>query len=102
RIPMLLQRFLTALVLAPLAILIILWPSTAVFALIVSVAFLAAWWEWAQLSGLHNRAAQIGLLLLATAVFALLWWLHGTAVTPLLLAAGVAWWLLACVWLRHF
>jgi phosphatidate cytidylyltransferase len=99
---MLLQRFLTALVLAPLAILIILWPSTAVFALIVSVAFLAAWWEWAQLSGLHNRAAQIGLLLLATAVFALLWWLHGTAVTPLLLAAGVAWWLLACVWLRHF
>ena len=99
---MLLQRFLTALVLAPVAILIILLPSTAVFALIVSVAFLAAWWEWAQLSGLHDRASQVGLLVLATLVFALLWWLHGTAITPLLLGAGVAWWLLACVWLRHF
>ncbi len=99
---MLLQRTLTALVLTPLAILIILLPSTAVFALIVSVAFLAALWEWAQLSGLENRAWQIGLLVVATLVFALLWWLRGTAITPLLLAAGVAWWLLACLWLRHF
>ena len=99
---MLLQRTLTALVLAPLVILIILLSSTAVFALIVSVAFLAALWEWAQLSGLHSRPSQVGLLLMAALVFALLWWLQGTAITPLLLAAGIAWWLLACLWLRHF
>lgn len=99
---MLLQRFLTALVLAPLAILIILLSSNPVFAVIVSLAFLAAWWEWAKLGGLGNASARIGLLLVATVVFALLWWFRNTALTPLLLLAGVAWWLLACVWLRHF
>ncbi len=46
---MLLQRTLTALVLAPLVILIILLPPTGVFAPIAALAFLAAWWEWAQL-----------------------------------------------------
>lgn len=99
---MLLQRTLTALVLTPLAILIILLPSTAVFALIVSAAFLAALWEWAQLSGLRSRAGKIGLLLGAALVFALLWWLRDSVLTPLMLAAGLAWWLMACVWLRHF
>ncbi|MGH8157596.1 MAG: CDP-archaeol synthase [Rhodanobacter sp.] len=99
---MLLQRTLTALVLAPLVILIILLSSTAVFAVIVTLAFLAALWEWTQLSGLKSRPWRIGLLLVATLVFALLWWAHTTALTPLMLAVGVAWWLLACVWLRHF
>ena len=99
---MLLQRFLTALVLAPLAILIILLPPTAVFAAIVALAFLAALWEWTQLAGLKSQPWRIGLLLLATGAFALLWWVRASVWTPLLLAAGVAWWLLACLWLRHF
>ncbi|MHB1058128.1 MAG: phosphatidate cytidylyltransferase [Rhodanobacter sp.] len=99
---MLLQRVLTALVLAPLAILIILLPPTAVFAAIVALAFLGALWEWTQLSGLKSRAWRIGLLILAAGMFALLWRAHATAFTPWLLAAGVAWWLLACLWLRHF
>lgn len=99
---MLLQRTLTALVLAPLAILIILLSSNPVFALIVSAAFLVAWWEWAKLSGLVGAPARTALLLAATVVFALLWWCRNTALTPVLLLAGVAWWLLACLWLRHF
>jgi phosphatidate cytidylyltransferase len=99
---MLLQRVLTALVLAPLAILIILLPPTVVFAGIVAVTFLAALWEWAQLSGVQSRAARIGLLAVATGVVTLLWCVHATAATPWLLAIGVAWWLLACLWLRHF
>ncbi len=99
---MLLQRTLTALVLAPLVILLILLSSTAVFAVIASVAFLAAMWEWTQLSGLKSRSGCIGLLVVTACVFALLWWARDTALTPLSLAAGVAWWLLACLWLRHF
>ncbi|HEY1589345.1 MAG TPA: phosphatidate cytidylyltransferase [Rhodanobacter sp.] len=99
---MLLQRTLTALVLAPLVILIILLSSSTVFALISAAAFLAALWEWAQLSGLKHRFARIGLLIAATIVFVLLWCGHAGMATPLLLAAGVAWWLLACLWLRHF
>jgi len=58
---MLLQRILTALVLAPLAILIILLPPTGIFATIVALAFLAAWWEWAELSGLSSRPWRIAL-----------------------------------------
>lgn len=99
---MLLQRTLTALVLAPLVILIILLSSNAVFAVIVTLAFLAALWEWTQLSGLKSQSWRIGLLVAAALVFASLWQAHATALTPLLLMAGVAWWLLACLWLRHF
>lgn len=99
---MLFQRILTALVLAPLAILIILLPPTRIFSAIVALAFLAAWWEWAQLSGLKNRSWRIVLVLAAAGVFALLWRAQAPIVTPLLLALGVAWWLLACLWLRHF
>ncbi len=99
---MLLQRILTALVLAPLAILIILLPDNGIFGAIVALAFLAAWWEWAQLSGLRHRGGRIALLVVATGVFILLWLAHGTAWTPWLLAAGVAWWLVACLWLRRF
>lgn len=99
---MLLQRILTALVLAPLAILIILLPATGIFGAIVALAFLAAWWEWAQLSGLKNRSARIVLLLAAAGVFILLWLVRGSAWTPWLLAVGVAWWAVACLWLRHF
>ncbi|TAL89407.1 MAG: CDP-archaeol synthase [Rhodanobacter sp.] len=99
---MLLQRILTALVLAPLVILIILLPSTGIFGAIVALAFLAAWWEWAQLSGLRSRGGCIALLVVTAAVFIMLWLVHDTAWTPWLLAAGVAWWLLACLWLRRF
>jgi phosphatidate cytidylyltransferase len=99
---MLLQRILTALVLAPLAILIILLPDTGIFGAIVAVAFLAAWWEWAQLSGLKGVASRLVLLVVAAGVFVLLWLVHGSAWTPWLLAAGVAWWVVACLWLRHF
>jgi len=98
---MLLQRVLTAVVLAPLAILIILWPSTPVFAAIVALAFLAASWEWTAISGIANGTSRLGLLLPAAVLFALLWPVH-IALTPWLLAIGVAWWLLACLWLRHF
>ncbi|MDE2155838.1 MAG: phosphatidate cytidylyltransferase [Xanthomonadaceae bacterium] len=99
---MLLQRTLTALVLAPLVILIILLSSTAVLALIAAAVFLAAWWEWIRLSGLDRTSWCIAGSIVAAAMFALLWRVHATALTPLLLAAGVAWWLLACLWLRHF
>lgn len=99
---MLLQRTLTALVLAPLVILIILLSSTTVFAMIAATAFLVALWEWAQLSGLKNQSARIGLLIAAVIVFAMLWYGHAGITTALLLTAGVAWWLLACLWLRHF
>jgi phosphatidate cytidylyltransferase len=98
---MLLQRTLTALLLAPLAIGVILLPPTWLFALVVVVVFLAALWEWTRLSGLRNRQVRGVLLGVALLVFALLWWQMAALRWPLLVA-GVAWWVLACVWLKHF
>lgn len=99
---MLLQRTLTALLLAPLTILVILLPPTWLFAPVVALAFLAALWEWTRLSGLRNRPVRGALLAVALVVLALLWWLRATVLWPALLIAGVAWWVLACVWLRNF
>jgi phosphatidate cytidylyltransferase len=98
---MLLQRVLTALLLAPLVIALILFVPTLWFAVAVAVAFLAALWEWGALSGLKNHLLRSALLLLAALVLWALWSLRLTAGTGVVLA-GVAWWLLVCVWLRHF
>lgn len=99
---MLLQRTLTALLIAPLAILLILWPSTAIFAALVALAFLAALAEWTLLAGLTSRIVRGGLLALAAVLFALLWLGRDSALWPMLIGVGVAWWLFACLWLRHF
>jgi phosphatidate cytidylyltransferase len=101
---MLLQRTLTALLLAPLVILVVLLPPswTWLFALVVALALLAGLWEWTRLSGLRHRPLRGVLLGAALALFALLWWLRATVLWPALLVVGVAWWALACLWLKHF
>lgn len=98
---MLRQRVFTALLLAPLAIAIILLPPTPWFALVIAVVFLGALEEWTHLAGVQKPAMRMALLVLAAALFALLWLAHGGASTALLVL-GVAWWLVACQWLRHF
>lgn len=100
---MLRQRVITALLLAPLAILLILLLPTSVFACLLAAAFLAATWEWSRLAGMTSRVARGVLLGFALLVFIALWVLQGTPwLWPAVIAAGVAWWLLVCVWLRHF
>ena len=100
---MLRQRVITALLLAPLAILLILLLPTSVFAGLLAIAFLAAAWEWTRLAGMRSRVARgvaLGVVLIA---FAALWSLRDVAwLWPTLIVIGVAWWVLVCVWLRHF
>lgn len=98
---MLRQRVLTALLLAPLAIAIILLLPTPWFAAVIAVLFLGALEEWTHLAGVRNPAMRMALLVLAAVVFVLLWRMHDEAST-LLLVLGMAWWLAACLWLRHF
>jgi phosphatidate cytidylyltransferase len=99
---MLLQRTLTALLLAPLVILLILLAPTGVFAAIVAIAFLAAMWEWTRLSGLNSMPAQVALLAITAALFALCWLVRGQVWWPVLIGAGVSWWIVSGQWLRHF
>ena len=99
---MLRQRVLTSLLLAPLVIALIIWAPTTLFAFVVAGAFLAALWEWAALSGLKSYALRSALLALAALALAGLWLLRESPLGIAVIVLGVAWWLLVCVWLRHF
>ena len=99
---MLLQRTLTALLLAPLVIGLILLTPTWLFAPIVAIAFLAAMWEWTRLSGLKDTLPRGALLAFTTVLMVLCWLARDTVWWPLLLGIGVAWWIVVGQWLRHF
>ncbi|QAU23508.1 phosphatidate cytidylyltransferase [Dyella sp. M7H15-1] len=100
---MLRQRVLTALLLAPFVILLILLLPTSLFAWLLAGAFLAASWEWTRLAGMKNRTHRGVAMGIVTALFVVLWLLRTSAwLWPALMIAGIAWWLLVCVWLRHF
>lgn len=101
---MLLQRILTALILTPLAVAIILLSPDRVFALVVAVVFLGAQWEWTQLCGVGHVAARTGMLALTLLVLAALWWARATTpyLWPAVIAVGIAWWLASLAWLRSY
>jgi len=92
------QRVITALILAPLAILAVLMLPTPAFAVLIAALMLLGVWEWSRLSGVKPRGIRAVLLLPHVLVLVLLWWLGERA---LLLAAalGVAWWLFSLLWL---
>lgn len=71
---MLFQRILAALILTPLAVVVILFPPNWLFALIVAAVFLGAQWEWTCLSGVRNTAARAIMLAVTLLVMAVLWW----------------------------
>lgn len=98
---MLLHRILTAAILMPLAVVIILLPPTWLFALIAAAVFLAAEWEWTGLCGLRSRAARVGMLAFTLVLLAVLWWARATPWLWLaVMLVGVLWWLTSLAWLR--
>lgn len=99
---MLLQRTITALLLAPLVIGLILFAPTWLFAPIVAIAFLAAMWEWTRLSGLKPTLPRAALLALTVLLLVLCWVGRDTAWWSGLIVLGVIWWIVVGQWLRHF
>ena len=96
------QRILTALILIPIAIAIILLLPTPAFAVIVALVFLMAQWEWTRLIGVPDITTRVGSVLICALLFAGLWWLRDHTIWWLVIGAGMFWWLLAMLWLRHF
>jgi phosphatidate cytidylyltransferase len=99
---MLKQRTLTALALIPLALMIILLPPTWLFAAIISIALLGALWEWTNLCGLTSPVSRGAVLAVGAALFLALWLVQSPGLLHLIIAAGVAWWVLAYLWLQNF
>jgi phosphatidate cytidylyltransferase len=94
-------RVATALVLAPLAIAMVLWAPTPLFAALAGAAMLLALWEWTRLARLPSRPLRALVVALAASLMAALWWSRSPDLMLIAVAVGVAWWLIAMVWLRH-
>lgn len=93
------QRVITALLLAPLVLGAILFLPTSYLMPLVAAALLGGLWEWTRLIGIHSPVARTLILLAHAALMAWLAW-RGGPLFELVALAGVAWWLLALVWLR--
>ena len=101
-------RLLAALIMAPVAILSVLFVSTPVLAALSAVLFLAALWEWLKLADVDDTLARTILLACNLALMVALVWGSRSAqggsfaLLQLVIVIGVAWWLLAMLWLRHY
>lgn len=100
---MLKQRIITAVVVAPIALALVLWAPGWLFAGAMALLVLAGTWEWAALAGFPLPAARAAL----TAGMAVLLLIYGLAAgvppmgTPLMLLSlvALAWWLFSLCWL---
>jgi phosphatidate cytidylyltransferase len=98
----LLQRVITALVLAPLALAGVLLLPSNWFALALALVFAYGLWEWGRLIGLQRRRMRALLVVLNLLAMGLLLWFfrdRPLALAPLVYI-GVLWWLVALLWLR--
>ncbi|MGA8278619.1 MAG: phosphatidate cytidylyltransferase [Rhodanobacteraceae bacterium] len=97
------QRILTALVVAPIAIALVLFLPSPAFALLTAGISLLALWEWTNLLGMRSIAARIVVLGFSAAILSLLWLARdGSPWWWIAIGLGVVWWLLALIWLGHF
>lgn len=101
-------RLLAALIMAPIAILSVLFVTTPVLAALSALLFLAALWEWLKLAEIDDTLARTVLLVLNLAVMVALVWGSRSAqggsfaLLQLVVLVGVVWWLLAMLWLKHY
>ncbi len=101
-------RLLAALIMAPIAILSVLFMPTPILAALSALLFLAALWEWLKLAEVDDTLARTILLVLNLALMVALVWAsrstHGGsfALLQLVVVLGVIWWLLAMIWMKHY
>jgi phosphatidate cytidylyltransferase len=93
------QRVVTALVLTPLVVAAILLLQTPYVAAIAAAMFLAGLWEWSRLVGIEGRVWRATYLMANIAVMTGLLWARALPLFSLVSLVGVAWWLLATLWL---
>lgn len=97
------QRITTAVVLAPLPILAVLFLPTPWLAAIVALVMLAGLWEWTHFAGVHDRLPRAAFLTANALLMAALVWGGGPSLFTLKLMSlvGVLWWALVCLWLAR-
>ena len=100
---MLRQRVITALILAPLALLVILWVPHQVTAAAMALLVLAAAWEWAAFAGLTRPMQRSGYVVVIAVCVATIWTMQGNReLLNAVLWVATAWWVLALLWVSLF
>lgn len=101
-------RVLTALAMTPFAIAGILLLPTPWLAALSAVLFLVGLWEWFKLAEIDDSLARTVLLVANLLLMVALAWGSRTpdggslVLFELAVVVGVLWWLLACLWLKHY
>ena len=97
------QRITTALFLAPLPILGVLFLPTPWLAAAVAAVLLAGLWEWTAFAGVEDTLPRTAFLTANALVMAALIWGGGPSLFTLKLLSlvGVLWWLLVPLWLAR-
>ena len=100
-------RLLAALVMGPVAIGSVLFLPTPWLVAMAAILFLAGLWEWFRLAEIDDTLQRTTLLVANLALMVALVWAQsrGGGSLPLFrlaVVAGVIWWLLAMLWLKHY
>lgn len=97
-------RVIAALIMAPAAICAILLLPSQWLAALSALLFLTGLWEWLKLSGVEDTLQRTVLVALNLLLMVLLVWASDGSLVLLQIASltGVAWWLVALLWLRNF
>ncbi len=101
-------RLWAALIMAPVAILTVLFAPTPILAAVSAVLFLIALWEWLKLADIEDTLARTILLLCNLALMVALVWGSRSAqggsfaLLQLVVVVGVVWWVLALAWLANY
>jgi phosphatidate cytidylyltransferase len=93
------QRILTALILAPLMILLVIYADTLWLALAFGAIVCAGAVEWMKISGYDGGAGTVAFVLLVTLLLIALYLLRDSVWSRVIVLMGVFWWILAYMWL---
>lgn len=96
------QRVVTAAVLTPIAIAIVLLLPTHWLAAVVAVVMLLALWELSRMVGVEHTIGRVAYLAGNAAIMAWLAWFGLPGLGLVVVLLGVIFWLLVCLWLMHF
>jgi phosphatidate cytidylyltransferase len=96
------QRVITALLITPLAIAMILLLPSSIFAVIICALCLLAAWEWTRMSGMRSRPQRAVLVGLSVLAMAALWYYADSTAGWITIVVGCAWWFVTLAWLRNF
>lgn len=97
---MLRQRVITALVLAPCVILVILFIPHPITAAVLSLLVVAGAWEWSAFPGFAQYSARLAYVAFIALCLVATWYVGvDNARSDVMLYASLAWWIVALLWI---